>query len=386
MNFFRILIFAIIFLLSQVSAFSQNYLNTIQIDSNEGGNQITLKTINGVEVVKEVKNDNLIVLELKNIKADQKLSTIYNNVLHVKNVIVKEPAKNNLQIIIEGENIANTGIVVLPSEIKSNNSKNIVLDKPINEYEPIIPFNEKINLSNNNTFFEYLNTNFQLNKRKITYLKHLIKNNFDNLNLDFILYAIVFFLVILAGNKFINKENEKDIKGIGLSQSLKNKRSYDITINDKTIPTLRSLKSTSNNNSEIISRQYGMNEYKKSEKNPYSNTIAQDKLTKQQIPDELSKRINKNEIIIPKKDIKTTNLKSSQKALNKAALSSSASYNQKQQKIASKPYITNSERNIDIIDGQKFLDSMTKIYEQSGRKDLALNIKRVSQVKKNKKL
>ena len=386
MNFFRILIFAIIFLLSQVSAFSQNYLNTIQIDSNEGGNQITLKTINGVEVVKEVKNDNLIVLELKNIKADQKLSTIYNNVLHVKNVIVKEPAKNNLQIIIEGENIANTGIVVLPSEIKSNNSKNIVLDKPINKYEPIIPFNEKINLSNNNTFFEYLNTNFQLNKRKITYLKHLIKNNFDNLNLDFILYAIVFFLVILAGNKFINKENEKDIKGIGLSQSLKNKRSYDITINDKTIPTLRSLKSTSNNNSEIISRQYGMNEYKKSEKNPYSNTIAQDKLTKQQIPDELSKRINKNEIVIPKKDIKTTNLKSSQKALNKAALSSSASYNQKQQKIASKPYITNSERNIDIIDGQKFLDSMTKIYEQSGRKDLALNIKRVSQVKKNKKL
>ncbi len=386
MNFFRILIFAIIFLLSQVSAFSQNYLNTIQIDSNEGGNQITLKTINGVEVVKEVKNDNLIVLELKNIKADQKLSTIYNNVLHVKNVIVKEPAKNNLQIIIEGENIANTGIVVLPSEIKSNNSKNIVLDKPINEYEPIIPFNEKINLSNNNTFFEYLNTNFQLNKRKITYLKHLIKNNFDNLNLDFILYAIVFFLVILAGNKFINKENEKDIKGIGLSQSLKNKRSYDITINDKTIPTLRSLKSTSNNNSEIISRQYGMNEYKKSEKNPYSNTTAQDKLTKQQIPDELSKRINKNEIVIPKKDIKTTNLKSSQKALNKAALSSSASYNQKQQKIASKPYITNSERNIDIIDGQKFLDSMTKIYEQSGRKDLALNIKRVSQVKKNKKL
>lgn len=386
MNFFRILIFAIIFLLSQVSAFSQNYLNTIQIDSNEGGNQITLKTINGVEVVKEVKNDNLIVLELKNIKADQKLSTIYNNVLHVKNVIVKEPAKNNLQIIIEGENIANTGIVVLPSEIKSNNSKNIVLDKPINEYEPIIPFNEKINLSNNNTFFEYLNTNFQLNKRKITYLKHLIKNNFDNLNLDFIFYAIVFFLVILAGNKFINKENEKDIKGIGLSQSLKNKRSYDITINDKTIPTLRSLKSTSNNNSEIISRQYGMNEYKKSEKNPYSNTTAQDKLTKQQIPDELSKRINKNEIVIPKKDIKTTNLKSSQKALNKAALSSSASYNQKQQKIASKPYITNSERNIDIIDGQKFLDSMTKIYEQSGRKDLALNIKRVSQVKKNKKL
>ena len=386
MNFFRILIFAIIFLLSQVSAFSQNYLNTIQIDSNEGGNQITLKTINGVEVVKEVKNDNLIVLELKNIKADQKLSTIYNNVLHVKNVIVKEPAKNNLQIIIEGENIANTGIVVLPSEIKSNNSKNIVLDKPINEYEPIIPFNEKINLSNNNTFFEYLKTNIQFNKRKITYLKHLIKNNFDNLNLDFILYAIVFFLVILAGNKFINKENEKDIKGIGLSQSLKNKRSYDITINDKTIPTLRSLKSTSNNNSEIISRQYGMNEYKKSEKNPYSNTTAQDKLTKQQIPDELSKRINKNEIVIPKKDIKTTNLKSSQKALNKAALSSSASYNQKQQKIASKPYITNSERNIDIIDGQKFLDSMTKIYEQSGRKDLALNIKRVSQVKKNKKL
>lgn len=386
MNFFRILIFAIIFLLSQVSAFSQNYLNTIQIDSNEGGNQITLKTINGVEVVKEVKNDNLIVLELKNIKADQKLSTIYNNVLHVKNVIVKEPAKNNLQIIIEGENIANTGIVVLPSEIKPNNSKNIVLDKPINEYEPIIPFNEKINLSNNNTFFEYLNTNFQLNKRKITYLKHLIKNNFDNLNLDFMFYAIVFFLVILAGNKFINKENEKDIKGIGLSQSLKNKRSYDITINDKTIPTLRSLKSTSNNNSEIISRQYGMNEYKKSEKNPYSSTTAQDKLTKQQIPDELSKRINKNEIVIPKKDIKTTNLKSSQKALNKAALSSSASYNQKQQKIASKPYITNSERNIDIIDGQKFLDSMTKIYEQSGRKDLALNIKRVSQVKKNKKL
>ena len=151
MNFFRILIFAIIFISSHVSAFSQNYLNTIQIDSNDGGNQITLKTVNGVEVFKEVKNDNLVVLELKNIKADEKLSTIYNNVLHVKNVIVKEPSKNNLQIVVEGENIANTGVVVLPSDIKPpiSNKNNIILDKPINEYAPINSAYDNFDSQNN---------------------------------------------------------------------------------------------------------------------------------------------------------------------------------------------------------------------------------------------
>ena len=37
------------------------------------------------------------------------------------------------------------------------------------------------------------------------------------------------------------------------------------------------------------------------------------------------------------------------------------------------------------IDGQKFLDSMTKIYERSGRQDLAMNLKRVSQGQNRKK-
>ena len=374
MNFFRILIFAIIFISSHVSAFSQNYLNTIQIDSNDGGNQITLKTVNGVEVFKEVKNDNLVVLELKNIKADEKLSTIYNNVLHVKNVIVKEPSKNNLQIVVEGENIANTGVVVLPIDIKPpiSNKNNIILDKPINEYAPINSAYDNFD-SQNNGILEYLSANFHVNTAKLLYIKRSIKNIVNSRHFDFVFYAAVFLLVIIIGNKFLNKENEKDTKIVGLSsQSLKKQQNsgFDITINDKTIPTLRGLKSNGVDTlaTEMVSKQYGINEYKKSEKNPYTTSLMSpsvkpktQKLTKQQ---PLQQR---------RKQQKPT---PSNQMLSKASI------------LTPKNVILENKTNNGIsgqIDGQKFLDSMTKIYERSGRQDLAMNLKRVSQGQNRKK-
>ncbi|OLA94221.1 MAG: hypothetical protein BHW64_04805 [Candidatus Melainabacteria bacterium LEY3_CP_29_8] len=377
MSFFRILLFAIIFISSHVSAFSQNYLSTIQIDSNDGGNQVTLKTVSGVEVIKEVKNNNLVVLELKNIKADEKLSTIYNNVLHVKNVVVKEPVKNNLQIVIEGDNIANTGVVVLPSDIKesiSSKEKNIILDKPINEYAPIVRDNESFN-SQNSTIVEYLSANFHVNTAKLLYLKRNLKNIFSGKNFDFIFYTAIFIFVIMIGNKFINKESEKDIKVVGLSsQSLKqSKTGFDITINDKTIPTLRGLKS-SNSSSNNISRQYGISEYKKSDINPYNTStnsnVIRKKQTTNNIPSSLSAQRKKQKPALSK-DMNTLSLKEPGKMPAKA--SSSASLNN----------MTDLKRsNTGVIDSQKFLDSMTKIYEKSGRQDLAMNLKRVSRGKK----
>lgn len=374
MNFFRILIFAIIFISSHVSAFSQNYLNTIQIDSNDGGNQITLKTINGVEVVKEVKSDNLVVLELKNIKADEKLSTIYNNVLHVKNVIVKEPVKNNLQIVIEGENIANTGVVVLPSEIKQSASNkknnNIILDKPINEYAPINSTYDNFD-SQNNGILEYLSANFHVNTAKLLYLKRMIKNIASSNNFDFIFYAAVFILVMIIGNKFLNKENEKDVKIVGLSsQSLKQQKSgFDITINDKTIPTLRGLKSNGIDTlaSEMASQQYGINEYKKSEKNPYTTSLITPS-----IQPKTQKRPSQQPLTQRRKQQKSTP--------NNSMIQKAGTLAQKNIVLENKTNTIGGQ-----IDGQKFLDSMTKIYERSGRQDLAMNLKRVSQGQNRKK-
>ena len=374
MNFFRILIFAIIFISSHVSAFSQNYLNTIQIDSNDGGNQITLKTINGVEVVKEVKSDNLVVLELKNIKADEKLSTIYNNVLHVKNVIVKEPVKNNLQIVIEGENIANTGVVVLPSEIKQSASNkknnNIILDKPINEYAPINSTYDNFD-SQNNGILEYLSANFHVNTAKLLYLKRMIKNIASSNNFDFIFYATVFILVMIIGNKFLNKENEKDVKIVGLSsQSLKQQKSgFDITINDKTIPTLRGLKSNGIDTlaSEMASQQYGINEYKKSEKNPYTTSLITPS-----IQPKTQKRPSQQPLTQRRKQQKSTP--------NNSMIQKAGTLAQKNIVLENKTNTIGGQ-----IDGQKFLDSMTKIYERSGRQDLAMNLKRVSQGQNRKK-
>lgn len=374
MNFFRILIFAIIFISSHVSAFSQNYLNTIQIDSNDGGNQITLKTINGVEVVKEVKSDNLVVLELKNIKADEKLSTIYNNVLHVKNVIVKEPVKNNLQIVIEGENIANTGVVVLPSEIKQSASNkknnNIILDKPINEYAPINSTYDNFD-SQNNGILEYLSANFHVNTAKLLYLKRMIKNIASSNDFDFIFYAAVFILVMIIGNKFLNKENEKDVKIVGLSsQSLKQQKSgFDITINDKTIPTLRGLKSNGIDTlaSEMASQQYGINEYKKSEKNPYTTSLITPS-----IQPKTQKRPSQQPLTQRRKQQKSTP--------NNSMIQKAGTLAQKNIVLENKTNTIGGQ-----IDGQKFLDSMTKIYERSGRQDLAMNLKRVSQGQNRKK-
>ena len=118
----------------------------------------------------------------------------------------------------------------------------------------------------------------------------------------------------------------------------------------------------------MVSKQYGINEYKKSEKNPYTTSLMSpsvkpktQKLTKQQ---PLQQR---------RKQQKPT---PSNQMLSKASI------------LTPKNVILENKTNNGIsgqIDGQKFLDSMTKIYERSGRQDLAMNLKRVSQGQNRKK-
>ncbi|UKI40201.1 MAG: hypothetical protein L6V95_08175 [Candidatus Melainabacteria bacterium] len=99
---------------------------------------------------------------------------------------------------------------MLPSDIKPpiSNKNNIILDKPINEYAPINSAYDNFD-SQNNGILEYLSANFHVNTAKLLYIKRSIKNIVNSRHFDFVFYAAVFLLVIIIGNKFLNKENEK---------------------------------------------------------------------------------------------------------------------------------------------------------------------------------
>ena len=108
------LLSAIIFLGANCSFAADVNLSEINISQAKNGYSITLKTDKQVDFKKSFKTDKNLLINLKNTSAND-YTTSYNNVSDINNVTVITE-KENLKIEIQGENIKNSRISVVPSE------------------------------------------------------------------------------------------------------------------------------------------------------------------------------------------------------------------------------------------------------------------------------
>ena len=115
---------------------STNQLNAIQIDGNQDGYKISLKTDEPINAVTSIQDQNTINIDLNGMKADSGVSTIFHNTYDIKNVVIKPLAKGNIRITIEGNNISKSKVLIVPKGLEkvSNQEATIILDKPIKEY------------------------------------------------------------------------------------------------------------------------------------------------------------------------------------------------------------------------------------------------------------
>ncbi len=343
-----LLLFGMMF--SVLTAFAdENVLQSIEIEPIKDTYNIVLVSDKAVDVKKVIQGPNKITLSMKDIRASKSLNTIYNNVSNVDSVMV-ESQGNGLSIFFQADN-ASAATVTFDALVTSvpvkNSTLSLKLNNPIESYAPI--YNES---------FEDVKTSSMFDKLKSSSTVAAIKDSIDedtksdvtNKAVSFGLVGLLIFSVVR-----LFRRREPEMK-IGLSQSLTDR---EINLHKSALANQQSYASVEKPYSTV---NYGLNAYQKESRNPYETIPAQfhnprlrEFATQQQssiqefvAPQPVSKPVQTQAVAVTQPQVKkmTTPV-------------NSAPVNQ-------------SNPNIDNL---KFLESMTAIYEKSGRHDLARGLK-----------
>lgn len=340
-----VLLFGICF--SVLSVFAEdNVLQTIEIEPVKDTYNIVLVSDKACDVKKTVQASNKIDLVLKDIRASKTLNTVYNNVSNVDTVMI-EPQGNGIKIFFQADNAQASTISfdtiapVMPAQPKSTEKK-LKLNNPIESYAPI--YNEDFEQSKTNTLF---------NKLKTSQAVSGIKDSFDEEGASesankFISWGLIGLLVFATARLF--KRREPEMK-IGLAQQLNENPDFGM---------MQNLPSSGFNNYQSVAKpfttvNYGLNAYRNENRNPYETEPMQFH----------NPRLNKYAAQpqpVPAQPVK--------KPVH--AQSATATVAQKPAEDMSSSQTKQSNPNIDNL---KFLESMTAIYEKSGRYDLARGLK-----------
>lgn len=356
---------------------ASNTLSAVEIKDSENGYQIILRSDNSAEVRKTVDSRDDITLEVKGLVPLDSVGTVYNNVPDVDSVII-QPEEENTKVIVHGKNIAKANILFAPVEVQdaaqpeesansASSGNEIVLSRPIQTYSPV--FNQSQSFDDESQDGS-LKASASLILHKVQQSKPYAAKLFrylKRLDRKYLVFGSIFLLIILFGFKSIKPERNDEIK-IGLTQSLKEKEvdmRDELSLRDD-VQTLRNQKSLSNKT--VPSINYGIKSYQNSQKNPYTSQISG-------LP-------MKN---TAKPHVRAQGLQArNNMSQNQAELQ--AKLNQVKQMQVRKPVTapealntvkpkTPSLNGSKSIDSMKFLESMTKIYERSGRADLANELK-----------
>ena len=338
-----LLLFGIAFSISTAFA-ENNVLQSIEIEPVKDTYNIVLVTDKAIDVKKTIQSSNKITLSMKDIRASKTLNTVYNNVSNVDSIMV-EPQGNGINIFFQADNASaatvtfDTLTAVVPSK---KSTQSLKLNNPIESYAPI--YNDSYDEVKTSSLFDKLKTS-----STITPIKNITDKKTTS---DFANKTVSFGLIGLLGFAVIRlfKRREPEMK-IGLSQSLTNR---EIDLHKSSIA-----RQQTSQDMPYSTLNYGLNAYQKENKNPYETTPSQ------------FHNPRLREYANP-----STQEFLAQQAKTRSAQTQTATITQPQVKKMTTPVnsapVNQSNPNIDNL---KFLESMTAIYEKSGRHDLARGLK-----------
>ncbi len=329
---------------STVSVFaSENVLQTIEIEPVKDTYNIVLVSDKAVDVKKEVQASNKITLTMKDIRASKTLNTVYNNVSNVDTVMV-EPSGNGISIFFQADN-ASAATVTFDALIASapvKETKNLKLNNPIESYAPI--YHEELQPEKTSKLFDRLKSSQAVDMIKDSVDEDTASDTAHKM-FSFGLVGLLAFAVIR-----LFKRKEPEMK-IGLTQSL-NDREIDM-YRGQTVP-----QTYATVEKPFTTVNYGLNAYQRENRNPYETepvTFHNPRLRNyvSQAPQEAVAQTITRPVPQPAAVAVQTPVKKMTTPVNTAP-------------------VNQSNPNIDNL---KFLESMTAIYEKSGRHDLARGLK-----------
>ena len=341
----RTLLFFGIFLSMLTAYAEENVLQSIEIVPVKDTYNIVLVSDKAVDVKKTVKAPNQITLDLKDIRASKSLNTVYNNVSNVDTVMV-EPAGNGVSIFFQAENAQGASVSfdsIAPVMPVKSEPQNIKLNNPVESYAPI--YKEELSNEKTSALFNRLKNSSTVEGLRDSVDESTVS---DTLNKAFS-FGLIALLIYAVARLFKRKEPEMKI---GLSQSL----------NEREIEMYRGQQPLANTGINVekpfTTVNYGLNAYQRENRNPYEQTAP---IHNPRLRNFVNPAYNQNVQTIsqplPERSVAQTAVQ--QKVKKNTTPVNTAPVNQ-------------SNPNIDNL---KFLESMTAIYEKSGRHDLAQGLK-----------
>ena len=342
----RVLLFFVM-LLSVSTAFAdENVLQSIEIEPVKDTYNIVLVSDKAVDVKKTVQAPNKITLTMKDIRASKTLNTVYNNVSNVDTVMV-EPAGNGVSILFQAENASAATVTfdaLTPVTVKTS-TQNLKLNNPIESYAPI--YNEDFQAEKTSTLFNRLKSSQAVDSLKES-VDEDTASDFAQKTFSF---GLVGLLVFAAVRLFKRKEPEMKI---GLTQSL----------NEREVNMYRGMnglvgQAYPNVEKPFTTVNYGINAYQKESRNPYESEPVQFHNPR------LRNYINQ----VPQDTMTQTVGRSIPQPQSATAVQ------QQVRKLTTPVNTAPVNQSNPNVDNLKFLESMTAIYEKSGRHDLARGLK-----------
>ena len=350
----KVLLFIGMFLSIMSVNAEDNVLQSIEIVPVKDTYNIVLTADKSVDVKKTVQAPNKITLEMKGIRASKTLNTVYNNVSNVDTVMV-EPSGNGISLFFQAENASEASVsfdsIAVPVAAAAKPAKQLKLNSPIDSYAPI--YREEVTGGKTSPLFNKLTEKSSAIKNELMEGSNAEDTAYSlNKMISYGLIGLLAFSVI----RLFRRSKESDNMKIGLSQGLK-EREIEMYRSSQPFGT-----SYTNLDKPFTTVNYGINAYKKESQNPYE----------QEMP-----------IHNPRlRNYPNTGLNSSVSSMSgnygsvstQAPKQTAVSVQQPVKKSVTPSVDTGLQTNPNV-DNLKFLESMTAIYEKSGRHDLAQGLK-----------
>ena len=352
------IILAVLFF--SLNAFAQqNIISSIIISkSKEDASKYELNIDSTKPVRYKMHNDEQGVwFELKDSVLAENAGTIYDDVIDIDSVSVKNAEKGRVNIYLQGKNVKNTELIFINSlfDTTKDTSKQISLANPIEDYQST---DYKDDLEDVGA--DWSDNSFSTSHLGLAALKNL-KDSTTGAVLIFLSLFIIIAIIIKTLTQKLYQDNEpliglnnsyiknsELIRDLNHTKALKDAQAELTKAHDNYKNYLKNKyqNNPKTSNGNIVQKSIALNSYKKSEENPYKN---QDVI-----------KINKS---YTSQDNKIS-------AIRKTKTNFTS------------PYIKRETNNIEQNNkkeenttNMKFLESVTKIYEQSGRDDLARELR-----------
>lgn len=328
----------------------ENLITSVIVSKPQDGSgayQLTIKSDKPVDYKTKADSNDSVYFDLKNSVTVDNIDTVYDNVSGIDGVVVQQLENNKVRIYVNGENTSSTKLVFKTQQVTGSSATNeVVINRPIREYRP----------TNDIEALAQEDANWDENSFNPEHLMDSFVSMFGQKS-DMTLVICIALLTICAivSKKVFSKIRFEQEPLIGLSSTYQKPLVQELSAPQhqeqlpvsvprafNPAPTARYQQKQSPNvpNRNIVKENYAMNAYEKAQRNPYVSQAPSNEQFAQ-----YQKRVQKPQV------------------QNQFAQRS-------QQAAPAAPKMQGAN-----VDNIKFLESVTKIYEQSGRGDLAQGLR-----------